>query len=321
VRIVTFNSHQGYVFLLCKLPFEFFIVEPKVSPWDLRSRPLPENARLVTLEAARNLIAAQEVDLAICHNSFDLIDLRDFDLPKILVIHLSLAGRIAAECAQISPAEFIATLQMVITKMGVHVVHTTARRAEEWGIPGTLIDLAVDPDEYRGYHGSHAMVLRVGHRLRELAATSGYYLQEKILGSLPSTIIGNNPLLPNACILPSYEAFRKAYREHRLYLSTLDPNFTEGISLSFLEAMATGMPIVSTLNRYSPIVDGVNGFISDDLTYLRGCVSTLLADIHLARRMGQRARETACEQFHIRKFHEAWQGLIARIVGSSKKAP
>lgn len=310
MRILTFNSHQGYVFFLCKLPHRFFIVQPRHGLWDWRVRPLPPNAELVSLEAGRNLSATHGVDLAICHNTFDLLDLRDLDLPKILVIHLSLSGRIANEKVTVSHSEYIAALKALIEKMDVAVVHTTAKRAEEWKVPGELIDLAVDPDDYYGYHGRRPAVLRVGNRLKERDASFGYRIQEKILGLLPSTILGRNPLLPHAYVPDSWEALKEAYREHRVYLSTLHPVYEDGYNLSVLEAMATGMPIVTTPNNSSPIVDGVNGFVSEDIERLRAHIQELLSDLDLAQRLGRQARETACDRFHIRKFLQDWTTRI-----------
>ena len=37
--------------------------------------------------------------------------------------------------------------------------------------------------------------------------------------------------------------------------------------MSLLEAMATGMPVISTSNKTSPIINEVNGFISNDIKY------------------------------------------------------
>ena len=56
-----------------------------------------------------------------------------------------------------------------------------------------------------------------------------------------------------------------------------------------LEAMATGMPVVTLPNPTSPIEDGVNGFVSDDPARLRDGVMELLEDGRKAALLGTAA--------------------------------
>jgi glycosyltransferase involved in cell wall biosynthesis len=55
-----------------------------------------------------------------------------------------------------------------------------------------------------------------------------------------------------------------------------------------LEAMASGMPVVSISSPTSPIIDGKNGFISSDLYYLKDKLKLLLDNLELAKSVGQR---------------------------------
>ncbi len=76
------------------------------------------------------------------------------------------------------------------------------------------------------------------------------------------------------------------------------------------QAMATGMPVVATANRTSPIRDGENGYLSEDRTYLSECLRHLLADRELAIRFGQAARETVVQQFPIGGFVDDWNAAL-----------
>ena len=83
---------------------------------------------------------------------------------------------------------------------------------------------------------------------------------------------------------------RELYRTHCAYVHTADGALEDGYNLVLLEAMATGMPAISTRAPESPVVDGDNGFLGDDAAALHGAARSLLADPGLALRMGARAR-------------------------------
>ena len=77
-----------------------------------------------------------------------------------------------------------------------------------------------------------------------------------------------------------------------------------------LEAMATGMPVVSSHNSTSPIENGVSGYVSKDEAQLRNALETLLKDRHLAASIGRRAREQVLDRFPIQKFLNSWRTLL-----------
>ncbi len=73
------------------------------------------------------------------------------------------------------------------------------------------------------------------------------------------------------------------------------PSYHEGLPMSVLEAMAAGLPVVSTRVGGIPeaIRDGVDGFLIDagDVDALVDRLRTLLNNVDLRRRMGESARE------------------------------
>ena len=85
-------------------------------------------------------------------------------------------------------------------------------------------------------------------------------------------------------------------------LSVLSSNY-EGLANVLLEAMAAGVPVVST--AYAGVdelvTDGVQGFVvsMDDAAALAGRVCELLADDPLRRRMGEAGREAVARRFSI----------------------
>lgn len=75
------------------------------------------------------------------------------------------------------------------------------------------------------------------------------------------------------------------------------PSYHEGLPMSVLEAMAAGLPVVTTPVGGIPeaITDGVEGFLVQpgDVAALRDRLQRLLTDPELARRMGEAGRRKA----------------------------
>jgi glycosyltransferase involved in cell wall biosynthesis len=83
---------------------------------------------------------------------------------------------------------------------------------------------------------------------------------------------------------------------------------SEGFSNALLEYMACGVPPVCTRvgGNVELVCDGVNGYLFEvgDVTTLASRITMLLADPHLARRIGDNARSTAA-QFTVDKMVSA----------------
>jgi glycosyltransferase involved in cell wall biosynthesis len=142
----------------------------------------------------------------------------------------------------------------------------------------------------------------------------GYDRYRKIVRSVPCRIVGENPGLPDAFTASDWEALKENYRNHRAYVYTALSEYEDGYNLAMLEAMATGMPVVSIENDTSPIIDGVNGFISDDERVLEKRLKQLLLDREKAAAMGTAARQTVSNLFGIHRFIQNWRRLIAGII-------
>ena len=75
------------------------------------------------------------------------------------------------------------------------------------------------------------------------------------------------------------------------------PTLCEGFALAHLEAMACGVPVVTTPNCGSVVRDGVDGFIVPirDAEALAEKIELLVTDRELRTRLGHNARERARE--------------------------
>ena len=89
-----------------------------------------------------------------------------------------------------------------------------------------------------------------------------------------------------------YENMPALFREHDIYVF---PSLIEGSSLSIYEALASGLPVVTTLNSGSIVRDGEEGFIvpAGDGEALTEAVEKLVTDSDLRSSMGLVARKRA----------------------------
>jgi glycosyltransferase involved in cell wall biosynthesis len=111
---------------------------------------------------------------------------------------------------------------------------------------------------------------------------------------------------------------RKLLREADVFVL---PSHVEGLPVSMLEAMASGLPAVVTPVGGIPEVveDGINGLVvqrgaKDDLMR---AIRRLLADEELRRRLGARARETVRARFDIRVAVARLKSLYLELAPAS----
>lgn len=123
---------------------------------------------------------------------------------------------------------------------------------------------------------------------------------------------------------PSTEELAELYRHARLFVM---PSNEEGLGIAVLEAMASGVPIVSTRNGgvETAVIDGKNGLLTPvgEIVGLSDAMGRILEDGELSRHIGEAARRTALEQFSMRAtgtvFLNEYDQLLA--VGSRSRVP
>lgn len=97
------------------------------------------------------------------------------------------------------------------------------------------------------------------------------------------------------------------------------PSRFEGLPMALLEAQAAGLPVVATRVGGIPqvVTDGVNGLLADpdDVASLVEALVPLLADVELARRMGEIGRERVLAGYGVDRvaalLDSAWRCLDA----------
>lgn len=310
-RILTFNCHEAYVHLLGKLGLDMDIIDGLpgryATGWDHRMRPVPRQARLITLEQA---LSGQRYEVAVAHNVTDLLALRSLELPKILVLHVNLAARASEERGAPPVASMQQQLQSYLTAVSAIAVAVSETKARSWGQSCSVIRPCADPDEYRDFEGGEPVALRVANQVSDRPRRFAWDAHLEIVRGHATKLLGHNPGIDGSAPAGSWDDLKASYRQHRAYVHTAGVGLDDGYNLAVVEAMMTGMPVVSLAGSESPVVDGVTGYVSADVARLNGQLGQLLCRPELARQLGQRAREVALDVFSVAGFVSGWSRAI-----------
>jgi glycosyltransferase involved in cell wall biosynthesis len=107
---------------------------------------------------------------------------------------------------------------------------------------------------------------------------------------------------------------------HRVFASAdifAFPSLCEGSAYVVYEAMATGLPVVTTPNAGSVVRDGVDGYVVSprDVKGLADRLTLLIRNADQRRRMGLVARRSVVERYTWRHYHQRVRTAYAAILG------
>lgn len=118
------------------------------------------------------------------------------------------------------------------------------------------------------------------------------------------------------------EELAPLYRQASLFVL---PSNEEGLGIVILEAMASGLPVVSTRcgGPATCIVEGETGYLTPvgDAEVLAGRMQTLLEDAVLRQRLGKAGRKIAETRFSIQAAGEPFLEVYERLLGKPGNQP
>jgi glycosyltransferase involved in cell wall biosynthesis len=189
-------------------------------------------------------------------------------------------------------------------------VSVSPMKQQTWGVSGPVIPFYIDGDFFSGYAGGVAEGLRVANQISKKSLLLNWPLHHALCTDIPIKIVGYNPGLPGVRPAKDVYELRDFYRSRRFYVHTAQYDYEDGYNTAALEAMACGMPLVCNAHPSAPVENGINGFVSDDISELRENISRLLSDRQLAQKLGRAARQTVLEQNSLRQFRRKWEQAI-----------
>jgi glycosyltransferase involved in cell wall biosynthesis len=177
------------------------------------------------------------------------------------------------------------------------------------------VPLTADPADYLPWRGDLACGLRVSNHILRRARTLRWDFHQRAFAGVPMTLVGHNPELPGAHASRNWNELKDILSHHRFFVHTAQPDLEDGYNMATLEAMAAGLPVLGNPHPTSPIVDGVDGLLSDDPAKLNACARRLLADRELAAQMGRAAQQTVVERFS----GEAFRTGVLRAIQAAQE--
>jgi len=312
-RLLVFGCHEAWVALLAGLGRPLDIVtglKGRVGGWDARARVLPPETRFISIADVET--GHDTYECAILHSLSDLRDLGGVDVPRLVVFHATLEGRLVEEGSALTPADLRALARRYLHLKRAEAVAVSALKARSWGLEEDPIPPGIDVAAMPAHRGDVAAGVRVANRVASRRRILAWDFHERAFHGLPIRLIGDNPGWRTAGPARSWDHLCDALASHRFYVHTADPELEDGYNLAMLEAMACGLPIVGNPHPTSPIEHGVSGFLHEDPATLGTLAARLLADPGLAARLGAAARRTVERRFTPAAFHSGLAVAIDR---------
>ncbi len=145
----------------------------------------------------------------------------------------------------------------------------------------------------------------------ELGILGGGVSSSRVLGDFPQALHSRIAVLPPL----SHEECAKVLIEHDVFLL---PSFFEGTPLALLEAMCTGMPVITTATcgMKDVVEDQKNGLLVSpgDTGQVVRAVERLIADSELRRKLGRQASSDAIGKYTWRGTAELVNEAYASIL-------
>ncbi|MGE0039811.1 MAG: glycosyltransferase [Vicinamibacterales bacterium] len=314
LRLLTTDRAPAYLRGLAALDARFDVLVADgdgLDAWWARLRELPESVRAIRPAQASERLARGVYDAVIAHSPSEALALGGA-APVVLVVH---ERRELAEAFGDAIADWDPQTRAAVGQ--ARMVYSSPEAARSWAVDGPTIPLVVDAGDWPLGDLASPEAVTVTPFAVERAAFDTAYLLAQVLARVPVTVLGLNPGLGIEQDTAARPFRRRAFAHARAYLNLSSPAFETAAPSAMLEAMASGLPVITLAHPDTPVVDGVNGFAADDPEQLAARVGQLLLDQALALRLGSAARATVLGRARVSAFHEAWAELLAEVAGRS----
>lgn len=346
LRVLTYRWHVPHQYELYKLPFDFTLAtnlgSPMTDRWDYGQRPFPVNARMV--DAAK--LDPKDFDLAILHfdenvlapeNTNGVIGpdwgaafrwfLDNVRLPSIAVCHGTPQFR-----GQYTPSYSGPDLmqpidaeraRLVDALANVMVVCNSHQAEAEWRFRRSrTIWHGLDPAEFPPATYERGILSPLGPLVLSRPHYRGYFIYRSVFDGLQDELRPHSLRVPDPHFAYSGNAFAEA--KYRLYINEIrrysvyfNPTLRSPMPRARTEPMMCGVIPVSARNHDVDrfVVNGVNGFHSEDVGELREQLMFLHKNPAAVRRIGAEARRTACTVFNYDRYLSEWTALATGVAG------
>ena len=314
LKILTWHVHGSYLNTLAQLEQDWYLPVRPGRPEGYGGRAatfaMPSYVREVHAEAVRDL----DLDLILyqspknyLEDQFEILSPRQRELPRIYLEH-NVPRPHATDTRH--PVDDPQTLL-------VHVTHYNCLMWDNGQAPTLVIEHSVALDPALRYQGDLARGLTVVNCMQRRPRIAGLDLFQGARDEIPLDIAGmETEEFGGLGDLP----YRQLHTRMARYRFLFSPIRYTSLPLAVIEAMTIGMPVVALATTELPevIESGRNGYVSCNLNELIEHMRHLLADPDEARRLGDRARETASRRFGLKRFIDDWNNAFEYAISLNR---
>jgi hypothetical protein len=176
----------------------------------------------------------------------------------------------------------------------------------QFGLHKTIYH-GIDEEKWSGWHGSDQSVVCAKNNYKQRDPESHKFMYEICEGSKL------NLLGVDGDFECKQDELIDIYRRSRAYISV--EALGSVIDTAAAEAMMTGLPIISRdIQSVGEFVrNGVEGYISNNPSYLKKKIRDVLNDHELAKYLGNNAREMAKKRFSKSVFNQQWNDFLDNL--------
>lgn len=307
-NILTFPTHERYETQLCKTDHNFYALNIKeLKKWNANQTPVPENYHILPENQLCNFL---NYDFILVQSKFGQFQAAQQINQQLSIPIICLEHTIPTT----SDLNQINTIKNMIGDINIFISEFSRKT---WNINGTVIHHGVDSNLFApNKNNKNNSVLTVANDFIKRDYCLNYSGWKRVVEGLNIRIVGDTEGLSSPA--NSLDELVNEYNSCSVYFnsSTLSP-----IPTSLLEAMSCGCAVVSTATCMIPeiIINGENGFISNNEKQLREYIELLLSDEDLRNKVGNNARQTIIDKFSEKRFIEQWNRVFDSVYEVSIK--
>lgn len=317
-NILTFPTHEAYQSNWSEMPHTFYLYQGQgIKPWSNKYRQLPKNH--VLLDGSQQQIKNDmQFDIVLSQNKFGQFQVAqrlayELNLPLINIEH-TLPVPEWTQKQRDGLKQMRGKLNIFISEFSIDAWgfdrNDPTVRVIRHGINTRTFTSANSVGNTKRRDGK---ILTVVNDWINRDWCCGWSIYQRVTKDLPVNPVGDTPGFSKPA--DGIDDLVSKYQNASVFLntSTISP-----VPTALLEAMSCGCPIVTTATCMIPeiIKDGVNGFISNDESYLREKLIWCLNNPEEAAVMGENARKTILEEMSLEKHCQKWMEVFKEVYGT-----
>lgn len=308
LNILTCPTHERYQSNWSTLEANFWMVSgPGIKVWNDEYAVMPKNHSLI-----RNGPPGVTFDIVLAQNRYDQLSrlkrvASEIGAPLILLEH-TLPDPLWNQKQTREYSKIRGDFNVFISE--------GCRQAWNGNEDDTVIEHGIDTDLFVDNDTTRSnKLLSVVNDWINRDRFCGWNVYKKLVRGFQLNPVGHTPGFSEAA--KDTAELVKKYNESLIFVNTSQ---VSPVPTSLMEAMACGCCAITTATCDIPSIvkNGYNGFISNDIDYLRDKIQWCLDNPDKARKMGQMARRTIVENYSLSRHCGEWSKFFKRVAQAGK---